>query len=278
MSHPLLRRSVFTLLALFVSFAAGSAAPTASIPVRGNSELVLTPPSFVAVVQAQEAVDGFPQEEAGISAYFRAPFSITIASVRPAFRTVEYEDSNYIIGSVAVPDYPESEDVHVYVHRDGWFLAYYLAGDSSGKIIDWRLYHNTGRSALSTKLESALSVVALPVGVTPSGISFYDFRYPNANRLIMIADWTDDTDTFQVNLPSDFGYFERSWSLGTSEWTAQLKLNGQQLVEACCGWQTRQGTLTALQLPPAQSHVFEVKDHSASGAAFGGLVLIYRVP
>lgn len=279
MSHPLLRRSVFALLALFVSFAAGSAAPAASIPVRGNSELVLTPPSFVAVAQAQEAVDGFPQDEAGISAYFRAPFSITIASVRPAFRTVEYEDSNYIIGSVAVPDYPESEDVHVYVHRDGWFLAYYLAGDSSGKIIDWRLYHNTGHTALSTKLESALSVVALPVGVTPSGISFYDFRYPNANRLIMIADWTDDTDTFQVNLPSDFGYFERSWSFGTSQHTAKLKLNGQQLVEACCGWQTRQGTLTALQLPPAQSHTFEVIDHYYSGtAAFGGLVLIYRVP
>ncbi len=191
----------------------------------------------------------------------------------------KYEDANYIIGSVAVPDYPESEDVHVYIHRDGWFLAYYLAADPAGKIIDWRLYHNTGRDTLTTKLESALSMVALPVGVMPSGISSYDFRNPNANRLIMIADWTLDTDTFQVNLPNDFGYFERSWSFGTSEYTARLKLNGQLLVEAGgSGWQTRQGTLTALQLPPTQSHVFEVVDFSAGGAAYGGVVLIYRVP
>lgn len=55
---------------------------------------------------------------------------------------------------MAVPDYPESEDVHVYVHRDGWFLAYYLVADPAGKIVNWRLYHNTGRNNLSTKLET----------------------------------------------------------------------------------------------------------------------------
>lgn len=287
MSHPLLRRSVIAALILLVSFAAGSAAPAASIPVRGNNELVLTPPSFVAVAQAQEAqdaqeaVDGFPQDEAGMSAYFRAPFPITLATVRPVFRTVEYEDSNYIIGSVAVPDYPESEDVHVYVHRDGWFLAYYLAGDSSGKIIDWRLYHNSNN--LSTKLESALSVVALPVGVTPSGVNFYDFRYPNANRLLFVADWfytsNASSDPFQVNLPIDFSYFERSWSIAGTD-IARLSLNGQEIGFTNCAWCTAQGTLTPLQLPPSQNHTFLVRYGGCclGRYVYGGLVLIYRVP
>ena len=231
------------------------------------------------MVQAQESPTAFPQDEAGISAYFRAPFSITIASVRPAFRTIEYEDSNYIIGSVAVPDYPESEDVHVYVHRDGWFLAYYLVADPAGKIVDWRLYHNTGRNNLSTKLESALSVVALPVGVTPSGISFYDFRYPNSNRLMLVADWVQHGyDTFEVNLANNFAYFERSWAFGSGGDGCDLTLNGQNLVSGCPGgWCNRQGVLTALQLPPGQFNSFQVHDYW-SNYAYGGLVLIYRVP
>ncbi len=279
MAHPLLRRSILVVLVLLAALVVSSAAPAASRPIQGSNEFVLKPPPFVGVAQAQEGVDAFPQDEAGISAYFRAPFSITIASVRPAFRTIEYEDSNYIIGSVAVPDYPESEDVHVYVHRDGWFLAYYLVADPAGKIVDWRLYNSTGHNNFSTKLESALSVVALPVGVTPSGISFYDFRNPNANRLIMIADWTEDTDTFQVNLPIGFGYFERSWSFGTSDWDGELRLNGQQLVrQNGHGWLTTQGTLTALQLPQGQFNSFEVKDYGSYGAAYGGLVVVYRVP
>ena len=279
MSHPVLRRSLLVVLVLLVALVASSAAPAASTPAQGSNEFVLKPPPFISVAQAQEGVDAFPQDEAGMSAYFRAPFSITIASVRPAFRTIEYEDSNYIIGSVPVPDYPESEDVHVYVHRDGWFLAYYLAADPAGKIIDWRLYANTGRNYLSTKLESALSVVALPVGVSPSGISFYDFRYPNANRLLMVGDWTQDTDSFQVNLPTNFGYFERSWSFGTSNY-GELKLNSLQLIHRCCNeWFTSQGALTALQLPPGQYHWFEAIDSAgSSNATYGGLVLVYRMP
>jgi len=279
MAYPLLRRSILVVLVLLAALVASSAAPAANRPIQGSNEFVLKPPPFVGVAQAQESPTAFPQDEAGISAYFRAPFSITIASVRPAFRTIEYEDSNYVIGSVAVPDYPESEDVHVYVHRDGWFLAYYLVADAAGKIVDWRLYHNTGRNNLSTKLESALSVVALPVGVTPSGISFYDFRYPNANRLMLVADWVQHGyDTFEVNLANNFAYFERSWAFGSGGDGCDLTLNGQNLVSGCPGgWCNRQGVLTALQLPPGQFNSFQVHDYW-SNYAYGGLVLIYRVP
>ncbi len=50
-------------------------------------------------------------------------------SVRNRFRTIEAETNDYIIGSVDLQDYPEQFDTHVYIHRDGWFMAYYLAAD-----------------------------------------------------------------------------------------------------------------------------------------------------
>ena len=278
MSHPVLRRSLLVVLVLLVALVVSSAAPATSTPVQGSNEFVLKPPPFIAVAQAQEGVDAFPQDEAGMSAYFRAPFPITIATVRPVFRTIEVETNDYIIGSVPVPPYPESQDVHVYIHRDGWFLAYYPAADPSGKIVDWWRYNDSGRNTLSTRLENALSVAALPVGVTPSGVSFYDFRYPNANRLIMIADWTEDADDFQVNLPIDFGYFERSWSFATA-YGGELKLNGQRIILTYDDWSTAQGTLSAVQLPANQYNWFEIADPGGSGGrTFGGLVLIYRVP
>ena len=279
MSQQLLRRSVLVGLALLLAFVAISAVPSASTPVQSSNEFVLKPPPFVGIAQAQENPEAFPQDEAGISAYFRAPFSITIASVRPAFRTIEYEDSNYIIGSVAVPEYPESQDVHVYVHRDGWFLAYYQAADPAGKIIDWRVYQANGHTVLYTKLESALSVAALPAGISPSGVSFYDFRYPNANRMLFVADWVhSSSDQFQVNLPSDFAYFERSWS-HTAEWYGEFKLNGQRVALAAGSWAMLYGSFSSVQLPPSQYNVFDVSSWGGnSGHVYGGLVLIYRVP
>jgi hypothetical protein len=266
------------MLVLLAALVVSSAAPATSTPVQGSNEFVLKPPPFISIAQAQEGVDAFPQDEAGISAYFRAPFPITIATVRPVFRTIEVETNDYIIGSVPVPTYGESQDVHVYVHRDGWFLAYYLAADPSGKIIDWWLYNSTGRNNLSTKLESVLSVVALPVGVTPSGISFYDFRNPSANRLMIIADWTEDTDSFQVNLPVDFGYFERSWSFATMDY-GEMKLNGQQLIRTLNDWVTAEGVLSPVQLPANQYNRFEIFEPDVCcDKTFGGLVLVYRVP
>jgi hypothetical protein len=276
MSHAVLRRPLLVVLVLLVALVVSSAAPAASTPVQGSNEFVLKPPPFVGVAQAQEGVTAFPQDEAGMSAYFRAPFPITIATVRPVFRTIEVETNDYIIGSVPVPPYPEAQDVHVYVHRDGWFLAYYPVADPSGKIVDWWRYNDSGLNYLSTKLENALSVAALPVGVTPNGVSFYDFRHPDANRFIMIADWTEGTDDFQVNLPVDFGYFERSWSFATTS-QGELKLNGQQLIATGTDWTTAAGTLNAVQLPLNQYNRFEIFDPSG-GRTFGGLVLTYRVP
>jgi hypothetical protein len=66
--------------------------------------------------------------------------SITINSVASLFRTIEVSTTDYIIGSIPVPNYPETEDAHAYIHKDGWMLAYYLKVDPVGKIVDWQSY------------------------------------------------------------------------------------------------------------------------------------------
>ena len=74
------------------------------------------------------------------------------------FRTIENETTDFIVGSVAVPRYPERENAHVYVNKDGWIAAYYLTDEPVAKIIDWKGYDGTIMS--TTKLELALQKVA----------------------------------------------------------------------------------------------------------------------
>jgi hypothetical protein len=254
---------------------------TVSLPGQesglGPGTIALKAPPFVGVASAQEgtqSIASFLDDEAGISAYFNAGGPVDLAMAKAAFRTIEVQTADYIIGSVPVTDYPESEDVHVYIHRDGWLLAYYLKADPTGKIFDWRRY--TG-ATIPTKLEKALTAVAALAGVTVSNTTFYDFRYPNATHLTLIAEDTANGNTFQVNLPGTFTYYERSWSLGsTTTRTATLSLDNVQIQIHGNGYVTSQGILTPAQLTVNVFHTIQVGVYDYS--AWGGLALVYRVP
>ena len=246
--------------------------------------LALKPPPFTGATATERmGVTAFPEDEAGISAYSQASTTIDLDDVRGMFRTIETETSNYIIGSVPAPDYPETEDVHVYIHTDGWVLAYYLAEDPVGKIFDWQAYHTGGRTNLSTKLENTLSAVAIAAGVLPfPDVTYYDFRYPNATHLMLIVEWVyQGTDSFQVNLPGTFAYYERSWSLGGNKGGYSYRLNGVSIAaHNCVGWPISQGSLTPVQLPTDQPHWIEAHQYLGCVDPYGyaGLALVYRVP
>jgi hypothetical protein len=271
-------------VALLVTFGLVSQADT---PAKGNNVFSLKAPPFVEVASAEgagpQAIASFLDDEAGISAYFSTTGPIDLQATRAAFRTIEVQTSDYIIGSVAVTDYPESEDVHVYVHKDGWFLAYYLKADPTGKIFDWRRYTT---SAIPTKFEKALSLVAGQAGVPIPVATFYDFRYPNATHLMLIAEDINNGNQFQVNLPSTFTYYDRSWSLGiVGTWmcygSATWDLDGVtiQTHSGVCSdsWFTSQGTLTAAQLTVSTFHTVTV-EYGSNTNAWGGLALTYKVP
>lgn len=283
MSIRIARRAVLAACIVLVLLLALGARDGRGTPAITDNVIHLQAPSFLEVAKADtKSIASEIEDEAGMSAYFQASSAIDLADVRDAFRTIEAETSSYIIGSVPVGDYPETEDVHVYVHTDGWIMAYYLAEDPVGKIYDWRAYHDGGRTNISTKLENTIGVVASAAGVFFPSATHYDFRYPNANRLMLIVEWSyQEIDSCEVNLPSSFAYYERSWSLGTVRGGA-YELNGETIQSnSSDGWRTSQGTLSVSQLPADQFHTIGVDaasmfdDHTYG---YGGLALVYQVP
>jgi hypothetical protein len=245
-----------------------------SQPASGKGVLPLQAPSFVNVAHAESAAPTAVSaivDEAGISAYFQAPVSITISSVASLFRTIEFSNTDYIIGSMAVPNYDIYQDVHVYIHKNGYVLAYYLKGDPASKIFDWVSYN--GVSINTTKLKNVLAIVASTAGSSFPGATYYDFRYPNATNLMLIA---KGGGTFQINVPGAYVYYERGWSLYcTGQNSASWWIDGAKIEDIGCGGLS-DGTLTAAQLLPDVDHTIEVNLWYSSGV--GGLALIYRVP
>lgn len=268
------KRRLFALLgiALLAFVALGWAFFQPATPASASNAIPLQAPPFQDAASPQDAAAlAAIADEAGIAAYFNAGSQISLASVRNRFRTIEAETNDYIVGSVDVQDYPERFDVHVYVHRDGWFMAYYLAADPVSKMLDLVAYG--GGTTVSTIFEEVLTIFASEAGVAYPGVTFWDFRYPNANRMMIIAENFPDGNSFTVKLPSSYVFFERGWAAegDRQEWY----LNNTAIVNAGNLAPMAVGTLTAAQMLPDVTYSISVGDWNNDT---GALVLIYRVP
>ncbi len=204
------------IIGIVAVFLVAVVAFTRGNPAGPEKTLALQAPAFLDSVSstntaAPPEVTAMLSSEAGISAYIQTADSITLSSVRGEFRTIETETADYIIGSVAVPDHPEQFDVHVYVHTDGWILAYYINTDPTSKIADVM-----ARTVNGTKLETVLSIVAGAAGYPMIDVKYYDFRYPNATHILMVAEDHENGRDFTIEMPIDFAYFERSWAFYTT--------------------------------------------------------------
>jgi hypothetical protein len=124
------------------------------------------------------------------------------------------------------------------------------------------------------------------VGLPLSSTNYYDFRYPNANRIMIVVDgqWVEGTNTFDIKIPSDVRVYDRSYThwLGDSEGSS-FKLDGTEisslgLCTDCWNWQY--GKLTATQLMPNEFHNIEVShaEHSLyrTGHACVAIALAYK--
>ena len=262
------------LLSAVLLLAFGVVAQTKQ-PARGGSDITLQAPPFVQVAYANEdtaSVVADLADEAGIAAYYQTPDPIDLNLVRDQFRTIETETSEYIIGSVDLPDYPEHFDAHVYVHVDGWIMAYYLSGDPTAKIANVR-----SSTISTTSLETILSIIAGAAGTPFTGGTYYDFRYPNATNILFVAEDDDDGNDFTIELPSAYAYYERSWATynSGSDSYSQLWLDGSELPYQWIGGFTRYGIITTGQLSLDTPHTFEVNTYYYS---YGVVVITYRIP
>jgi hypothetical protein len=187
--------------------------------------------------------------------------------VRSAYRTIETETADYIIGSVAVPDYVEHFDPHVYVHKDGWIMAYYLRQDPISKIIDVK-----GGTVSSTLLKTVVGVVASHAGVPFTDVTYYDFRHPNATKMILVAEQYSAGDyTFFIKPPSSYGYFQSGWAVYRYGGGQNFYLDGVQNPNQIYNenWH-RYGTITVSQLLPDVDHEVRVN------LGYGALIIEYR--
>lgn len=281
MRRLLIRTSVILTAALLATF--WSRSGVATMPVAQSGAFALQAPPFVAVAAAAPAVTsqnaaGQIQNQAGISAYFKAPSAIDLTSsaLLNHFRGVEQATNTYIIGSVGVPDYDPNDDAHVYVSANGWVLAYYLKNEPVAKIFDWK--HWDGGTSIPSKLDRVLAVVASGIGISTPALTYYHFQYPNATNLMLAGDQAKGTtDSFEITLPGNFLYYERSWSLSCNPYQAILELDGVKLADIGPG-QT-QAVLNQGQLLPDTSHTLKVTGATFWGGSTGSavLALIYRV-
>ncbi len=248
--------------------------------------IALKAPPFVRIASAQDVQSSgasFLEQEAGITAYTHAGQTINLADIRGLFKIIERETADYLIGSVSVPGYSDASlDVHVYAHREGWVAAYYFQQDSApiARIFDCDSYRNGGFG--NTFLTRVLTLVLNAAHVMPGSMNYYDFRYPNATRMMVVEDNTaspnPNPNSFQIQLPVEWTFYERSWS-GSWLWGGDYcVLDGSTLsaMIAIPGGTcptTKYGNLTFSQLLPGVFHTLTVQGSSTHYCA---IILVYR--
>jgi hypothetical protein len=245
---------VTTMVILAVIVGSGYLALQGSPSGPGN----VIPGSVSLVRPAIAQTASFLNTEAGMSAYTDTGLTINLNNARNAFRTVERETTDWIIGSVEVPGYPEEEDAHVFVHRTGWIVAYYDQGSPVARVIHW----NAPVSPGLTKLEQAVGVVANAAGVPAPGVGFFDFRFPNAAEWLLVI----DNDTFEVTIPKEFAVFERSFShFVTGHSGTQIRIDGNILSNEQSG--TFYGQITPTILSSDVPHKVELSSSSNTSSS-----------
>jgi hypothetical protein len=205
-------RSLAICFVVLACLPIGSAKSTAA-----GGILSLAAPPFVARADTgSTTAPGGPADwlkgEAGLSAYFQAAQTIRLSTVQDLYRIVETATPEYLLGSVTVPGYPPAATVHLYIHMDGWVVAYHLHTDSIDKAVDWQRY--TGEAAIPTKLQIVLSAVAAEIGHHSPNLGFYHFQYPEATHLTLSPVTKDGADAFEISVIGDHIDYETSWSAG----------------------------------------------------------------
>jgi hypothetical protein len=223
--------------------------------------------------EKRDGSTSFLHEEAGICAYAQLDGTIDLAKAEEALKTVEKSASQYVIGSVGLEGYDESHDVHIYVDTDGWIIAYYLADEKASKIVNWVSFAESG-SLMETKIRVALSYVCEQMLLFPSDIKHYDFRYPDATKMMIVADeeGSSGTETFRIKIPSDFSVYSRTWSYYGTYSSNSIAIDGVVLYE---GSGIREGDLTVSQLSPDEYHEVSIYHHWGD-KDYGAIMLIYK--
>ena len=125
---------------------------------KAGNTLTLAQPAF-----AQEAGKSFLEEEAGISLYVNAGEEIDLSQAKALYKVLEDETDSYLIGTVELSGYGEDWWPHVWIHKDGWIVVYYLKEEPTSRLMDWFYYDRAGGGEISTTtLPTRIEAIAGP--------------------------------------------------------------------------------------------------------------------
>jgi hypothetical protein len=226
--------------------------------------------SLVRPAFAQDETTSFLEKEAGMACYTKLNQKIDLASAKKAFRTIEKDTDTYIVGSIPVPGYEAvtTEDAHCFIHKDGWIVAYYLRDEPTSKIMNWQ---NWDGKTINPIILQCLVSASSSVGVTPNDVKYYNFKYPDANRFIIIA----DRGSFKLTTPTSLVIYDRSYSTyhsrtaATGRWTDydELIIDNSKIDSAI-------GFLTVSQLTFDVPHVIQsYRGNNNAGASDSGIAI-----
>lgn len=204
---------------------------------RGDlGELQLERPSLVALAATggQEGAN-LLQQEAGIAAYLKVDQTIDIPRLRAAFKVVEQLSDDYLTGQIAIPNLEENFLPRAFVSRDGWIVAYYPYQEPTSEMLAlW--VRSTSVALTGTTLELAITRILGSAGISAPamGIKYYHFRYPAANRIMLIREDTQGQDWFYLTIPAALRVFDATWigylseSRGDYDW-AGIKVDDKTI-------------------------------------------------
>lgn len=212
----------------------------------------------------------FLEEEAGISAYFKAPSTVSLALARDAYVVIERDEPDYLLGWVAPQDDGTGEfNVRVYTASNGWVVAYYLRGEATSKIVDLSAFSG---GAFDTRLEQALQRVASATGASMGRVGYYHFGYPVADALmVIVGERAGAEKTFDFTIPSDLAVSEISWWLEGSPGKTEMSIRETTVAVGAGGTAYGVNTTSLPRNVPTEVKVFSVFDRDGRGA----IVIVY---
>ena len=222
--------------------------------------VALERPAFLDDANQTDLVGEKVQDEAGIAAYYKAPNQLNLELIRPLFNSIELESADYILGSISVPSYAEHFDTHVYVRRDGWIMAYYLASAPTSKMID-----TTAQNLDNSKLKTVMNNVVVTGGAPFGAVTYYNFNSPNATHMLLVG---EEIEEFTITMPSNYAYYELSWAADNNWYGKSIVIDG-----------TLYGGSNNYNLIPLTSFLPDVV-HTVRpyGGDYCALVIVYRMP
>lgn len=144
--------------------------------------------------------------EAGISAYVKTPAAINLTLAAKAFTSTTATNANYIMGTITPAGYDAYWGAQVMVHKTGWIMAWYHKDWLASTVV----HVNDKTFANKTKLSLAIDKVTTELRLNPLNPTYYHFKYPTANRMLIARKSLVSGHKMRVSYPSSFTYFDTS--------------------------------------------------------------------